>query len=168
MINEISLCFKVLEEKVSIDRTRSNIQKMFCFIVQQTCLFLPSQILKNTAASVSVIPTHLNHRSRHPTSYLYAANSIKTSLKITLIGADFLSFYALVVEIKKRSLFDLVTLLGTSGTLSSSPTTGITAIASPNRFTSIVGEFASFTKPYYTTILLKHAVTHQIATTGAR
>jgi len=72
---------------------------------------------------------------------------IVPDIKQTIIGADFLAHYGLIVDLRRRSLRDGTTSLKTNGILSQSGIGGITTFDYSNSFADLLHEFSSITKP---------------------
>eukprot|EP00096_Caligus_rogercresseyi_P008991 TRINITY_DN296_c0_g1_i2.p2 TRINITY_DN296_c0_g1~~TRINITY_DN296_c0_g1_i2.p2 ORF type:complete len:460 (+),score=39.87 TRINITY_DN296_c0_g1_i2:236-1615(+) len=149
------------------------------------------EFLIDTGASVSVVPASPADRAQPEIAYLYAANNSKIpvykrrTLRLSLelrrqfvwefyvadvsqpiLGADFLSRYGLIVDLKHRRLLDSTTHLHAVATLRKEASIGITAVAFTNRFAQVIKEFPTVRQPYSTSGPLKHSVTHRIETTG--
>ncbi|XP_064470029.1 uncharacterized protein LOC135384773 [Ornithodoros turicata] len=150
------------------------------------------RLLVDTGAEFSVIPASAADRRRsHSGSNLQAANgtAIKTyglrSLTLDLglrrtfrwvfviadvtqpiLGADFLAFFNLAVNVRHRRLCDSTTRLQVTGASSPQAPTGIRALRPPSPYAALLDEFPDITKPCNLKAQVKHNVTHHIATTG--
>ena len=149
--------------------------------------------LVDTGAQVSVIPPSLQDKQSPSTITLQAINntSISTygtrSLTLNLglrrtfrwvfvvadvanaiLGADFLQYYGLVVDMKRRCLTDTTTSLKVHGVIATvtSPSPSLLPRNPAMPFEAIVSEFPSVTQPCVATSPGKHTVTHHITTTG--
>ncbi|XP_064471611.1 uncharacterized protein LOC135385914 [Ornithodoros turicata] len=126
-----------------------------------------------TGAEFSVIPASAADRRRsHSGSNLQAANgtAIKTyglrSLTLDLelrrtfrwvfviadvtqpkLGADFLAFFNLAVNVRHRRLCDSTTTLKVTGASSPQAPTGIRALRPPSPYAALLDEFPDITKP---------------------
>ena len=93
---------------------------------------------------------------------------IITDVKKTILGADFLQHYKLLVDVGNRRIMDTLTQLKLQGNRSDEP-----AVLSPtllhrtpsNSYEAILSDFPSLTKPYNKEQPIKHDVTHHIKTT---
>lgn len=150
--------------------------------------------LVDTGAEVSVVPATVQDR-RHPsTSQLravnnsaistYGARSLTLDLGLrrtfrwificadiphAILGADFLTRFGLLVDVKGRRLRDETTRLTVQGIASSlrsiSPTFAFPAEDSP--YTQLLGEFPQLTRVGPDECPIQHTVTHHIETSGA-
>ncbi|XP_064470145.1 uncharacterized protein LOC135384893 [Ornithodoros turicata] len=131
------------------------------------------RLLVDTGAEISVIPASAADRRRaHSGSNLQAANgtTIKTyglrSLTLDLgfrrtfrwvfvladvwqpiLGADFLAFFSLSVDVRHRPLLDNTTSLRVKGTSSFHSPLGIRALRPTSPYDAILDEFPDITKP---------------------
>jgi predicted aspartyl protease len=152
------------------------------------------QFLIDTGAEVSLLPASVHDRNnRYSGPSLQAANNstIRTygtrSLTLDLslrralpwvftiadvsnpiLGADFLQFYHLIVDIKHNKLIDTVTRLHIQGvcTPNSSPHPVWQPVQPSNSFTSLLAEFPSLTRPPSFSQTVSHSTTHTIHTKG--
>ncbi|XP_064464301.1 uncharacterized protein LOC135375554 [Ornithodoros turicata] len=149
------------------------------------------RFLVDTAAEISVITASAADRRRaHSCSNLQAANGtmIKTyglrSLTLDLglrtsfrwvfvladvsqpiLGADFLAFFSLSVDVRHRRLLNSTTSLRVKGTCSSHSPLGIRALRPTSPYDAILVEFPDITKPCNLKAPVKHSVTQHIVTT---
>lgn len=146
--------------------------------------------LVDTGADISVIP-HTNNKDVASSFCLYAANGsiIQTFGKKTLkldfglrrkfqwtfsvakvsrpiIGADFLNFYNLLVDLRRKRLVDGETSLeaATTTTIDSAPT--LSTIRRGDEFHELLAKFPSITNPSIKTAIREHVVKHHITTRG--
>ena len=147
--------------------------------------------LIDTGAEVSVLPATHSQKSLPPTSHLYAANGTKIpvfkreTLKLELnlrrsftwtfyvaavsrpiLGADFLTNFDLLVDMRNRRLLDSLTSLWTRGKAASGDSTRLSVIHHDNEFAALLKSFPSLTQPNSSSTPVKHHVTHHIETTG--
>lgn len=149
------------------------------------------QFLVDTGAQVSVIPPSPTERkTKNTTSNLQAINgsSITTygqkSLTLDfgfsrifrwvflvavvnhpILGADFLSFFGLWVDIRNSQLFDPTTRLAAAGIVTPLPRP-VFAPPPSNIYKKLLDEFPDLTQPCNVTRPLKHDITHHIVTAG--
>lgn len=152
------------------------------------------QILIDTGAEISVVPPTNSEKLNSSSFKLFAANSttidtfgtktitIDIGLRRPLIwkftianvdrciiGADFLSHYELLIDIKNKKLIDPITRLNIKGKSVSIPSYGITTIKA-DAFTPEVNQLLQKFKSisYETPSLnsVKHSVSHCIETSG--
>ncbi len=85
------------------------------------------------------------------------------------IGADFLRYFSLLVDMKHHLLIDTTIQLWVQGIVSSdtSPMSSITRMKSDNPFFSLLSEFPTLTQVYSLDRKVKHEVTHHINTKGS-
>lgn len=81
-----------------------------------------------------------------------------------ILGADFLQFYHLIIDIKCNKLID--TVIQGVCTRNSSPSPVLQPIQPSNPFTSLLAEFPSPTHPPSFTQTVCHSTTHTIHTKG--
>ena len=84
----------------------------------------------------------------------------------TILGADFLQHYSLMVDLGHPRLVDAVISLHVQGIISAvtSPSPSLLPRSHPNPLATIIAEFPSVTQPSVTTGVVKHSVTHHITT----
>ncbi|XP_078051838.1 uncharacterized protein LOC144477985 [Augochlora pura] len=82
-----------------------------------------------------------------------------------IIGADFLSFYHLLVDLCAKRLLDGITTLKTRGRVFPSRTESIRAISGDTRYHSILAEFPDITRPSGGHRATGHSTQHHIRTT---
>ena len=166
---------------------------LVCRLFYVTDTLQKSRFLVDTGAEISVIPPTDKERLHPVSRHLQAANgshiksygqrlvTLSLGLRRTLqwvfliadvnmpiIGADFLTHFDLLVDVKRQLLIDRKTSLTTHGISCVSSTVGIrmasTDLASPYR--DLLDEFPTLSKPTYTSSSLKHTVQHHISTKG--
>ncbi|CAH8674423.1 unnamed protein product [Schistosoma haematobium] len=152
------------------------------------------KFLVDTGAEVSVIPLTLSNKpiAKSGKYTLRAANKteIKTfgeqfltldlgirrnltwvfiiaDVRHPILGADFLSFYNLLVDVKRRKLIDSCTNLQIQGIQSDYHIHSI-KIDTPGNdiFATILSKFPKITKPDYSENTVQHSVVHRIITKG--
>ncbi|XP_071576910.1 uncharacterized protein [Temnothorax nylanderi] len=147
--------------------------------------------LVDTGADVSVIPKSFTHKKPVPVKWkIYAANDtiistygeINMKLNLALrrdyewrftiadvqqpiLGADFLKYYQLLVDLHGRRLIDSVTQLHVIGTITTCFTPCLTKISHNNNLKEILQEFDEVLRPSRV-VEPKHSVQHHIITTG--
>ena len=86
----------------------------------------------------------------------------------SILGADFLHNYSLLVDMSHNRLLDSLTQLKVQGivTQESSPSPTLPTAQSTNEFAAILSNFPDVTKPHYGNHPIKHDITHHITTTG--
>ena len=151
------------------------------------------RFLIDTGAEVSVFPASTNDKRRLKSPPLEAANKtiistygqrsitldlglrriyhwvfVLAEITSPIIGADFLSNFALLVDVGNRRLIDSETLLQVYGIQSKvmplSPRVQYAAYR-PN-FATLLSQYPDITKPKYAESDIKHSVTHHISTRG--
>ncbi|GBP58312.1 Retrovirus-related Pol polyprotein from transposon 297 [Eumeta japonica] len=85
-----------------------------------------------------------------------------------IIGADFLQFYNLMVDIRNRRLIDNTTTLSTSGSdaTSSSTISSVKILLGDTRYDKLLAKFPDITRPSGTLRSSKHNTVHFIKTTS--
>lgn len=150
------------------------------------------RFLIDTGSDVSIIPATAKEKTQQPIPFLlHAANNtnIRTfatkflhtnlglrrnfswnflvaDVGVAIIGADFLSFFGLVVDLKNRRLIDSTTNLKSLGGIECSPLHGVTTINSDHAFKDLLAEFQSITRPSTLRADIRHDVEHHIVTKG--
>lgn len=151
------------------------------------------RFLIDTGSDVSIIPATRKERLRGPTSFrLHAANgtTIKTyesrflttdlglrrrfcwnflvaDVGTAIIGADFLAFFGILVDLKNRCLIDNKTKLHSIGGLVSTCLYGITTINIDHPFRDLLHEYRDITLPSTMREAVKEReVKHYIVTKG--
>ena len=153
------------------------------------------RFLVDSGAEISVLPpTSGERRSSLRGAPLYAANGAsictygQSSLTLNLglrrafrwvfivadvthpiLGADFLSNFHLLVDIKRRRLLDSITSLHVVGTSSNGVCEITPLLTQPDsscRFTRLLRRFPEVTNPTLHASQVKHSVTHHIRTVG--
>ncbi|XP_053967950.1 uncharacterized protein LOC128869423 [Anastrepha ludens] len=152
--------------------------------------------LIDTGSDISILPRIFGNKSAGPSSYrLFAANGtpIKTfgqhqlSLNIVLrrnftwpfiiadvdkpiIGIDFLNYYGLIIDVKKRKIIDEKPQLVVKCNSTMTPYERLSTINVGNNNTAdLISEFKALTLPPIfsnTDSVPSHDITHQIITTG--
>lgn len=151
--------------------------------------------LVDTGSDISVLPPTPEERKQNHSSIfnLIAANgtSIKTygkrniSISIGLrrlfpwtftvaevsrpiIGADFLTFFNLLVDLKGRALIDRLTTVRSQGKVIIDPTPTVTALKSENQFHQLVQSYGDLMENSITVkCSTNHNIVHHIETKGA-
>ena len=147
--------------------------------------------LVDTGAAVSVIPASDITKQLPVTANLYAANDttipvykrhtlemelgLRRSFQWTfyvaavsqpILGADFLTAYNLLVDVKNRRLLDTLTQLSTPAAPVPGTSTTLSAVREGDPYSSLLNSFPDLLQPYSATKPVKHNVTHHIETTG--
>ena len=154
------------------------------------------RFLVDTGAEVSVLPATSADR-RHPplperslsavngsSIATYGTRSLTVSLGLrrrfrwifvvadvqqAILGADFLHFHRLNVNMRARSLVDGVTQLSCPATIAhvsaTRPSVNLTTVPEPVK--DLLSSFPSITRPYSATVPVKHTVEHHLSTNGA-
>ena len=147
--------------------------------------------LIDTGAEVSILPATDSQKTLPPIMNLHAANATQiavykrqtTQLSLNLqqifnwtfyvaevsqpiLGADFLTHFNLIVDVRNRKLYDSSTLKFTKAQAAPGSSMKISTIKSDNPYASLLKSFPELTQPYSATIPAKHNVTHHIETTG--
>ncbi|GBP56653.1 hypothetical protein EVAR_12331_1 [Eumeta japonica] len=151
------------------------------------------QFLVDTGSELCVFPRSAVQQRRTRTTYqLSAANGttintygyVNLELNLSLrraypwrfvvadvtkpiIGADFLQFYNLMVDIRNRRLIDNTTTLSTSGSdaTSSSTISSVKILLGDTRYDKLLAKFPDITRPSGTLRSPKHNTVHFIKTT---
>ena len=149
------------------------------------------KFLVDTGAEVSVLPATVSQKTLPQVTTLYAANNstipvftrqtlqlelgLRRSFQWTfyvaatsqaILGADFLSHYGLLVDVKNRRLLDSLTHIAAPADPVYKESTRISAICNDNPFSTLLKSFPELTQPYSATRPVKHNVQHFIETTG--
>ena len=86
-----------------------------------------------------------------------------------ILGADFLHFHRLNVDMRARSLVDGVTQLSCPATIAhvsaTRPSVNLTTVPEPVK--DLLSSFPNITRPYSATVPVKHTVEHHLPTNGA-
>lgn len=148
--------------------------------------------LIDTGADVSVIPRDSHLSRMKPTSIkLYAANGTpikvygETLLKVSLglrreflwnfliadvttgiIGADFISYHDLLIDLKRHRLIDNTTKLETMAVLTQTSEYSIKTFSTTSPYAELLAEFPSITILAPAGTLSKTSIVHRIETTG--
>ncbi|KAL0819180.1 hypothetical protein ABMA28_008433 [Loxostege sticticalis] len=144
------------------------------------------RFLVDTGANVSVIPAAKRPFSDSASdSYkLYAANGteirtygtkklrpyswtfILADVKQPILGADFLSYHKLLVDVNGRKLIDAVTNLNVIGSIVTHRSATIKTIEMNNPYHELLSAYPDITKPVCYKETPKHNILHHIETTG--
>lgn len=151
------------------------------------------RFLVDTGAEVSVVPAARLDRQRSPqTAPLQAANNsaintygqrsltidlglrrtfrwvfVVADVRMAILGADFLTHFALSVDLRARRLVDTTTRMSIQGILAPPTyTTGTAPQIPASMFASILADFPAITKPSNLELPVRHNVTHHVVTTG--
>lgn len=149
--------------------------------------------LIDTGSDVSIVPASKKDRNQGPSSFqLHAANGtvIKTydsryvttdlglrrqfrwqfvvaDVSVPIIGADFLAFYGLLVDLKNKRLIDGKTNLKSNGGLSTAEIHSVTTVDSNHPFRDLLLEYREVTLPSTMRSAVKERdVKHHILTKG--
>ena len=88
-------------------------------------------------------------------------------VRMPILGADFLSHFGLLVDMKHSRLIDPSTTLSSRGTPFHAQIFGISFVTPPiSPFTQLLNQFPGLTQPNYHVDALKHTVQHTILTRG--
>lgn len=164
-----------------------------CRLFYVTDTHQKGRFLVDTGAEVSVVPPTAKERLQPVSRHLQAANgswietygqkslTLSLGLRRTLqwvfliadvnmpiIGADFLTHFDLLVDVKRQVLIDRTTSLSINGITCISPMMGIrmaTTDLAPN-YRELLDCFPNLTKPNYSVTSLKHTILHHIPTKG--
>ena len=164
-----------------------NSKRLFIYDPRQKCSFLV-----DTGADISVLPVNTTQRYHPSDSFVYAANGTKINtygrqrlhlslglrrdfsweftvadVQHAILGADFLSHYELLPDLRNRTLVDKVTSLKKSCAVRNVEYASISTIDHRSRFSELLREFPELT---LTSIRreckLRHKTTHVIETQG--
>lgn len=149
------------------------------------------KFLIDTGADVSILPATATQRDLPPILHLHAANDTKISvysrrtMQINLglrrsfewtfyigdvsqaiIGADMLSHYNLLVDVKGRRLVDPLTSISSSAQPAPGASTQLAVIHKDHQFATLLKSFPTLTQPYSAELPIKHHVSHHIETSG--
>lgn len=149
--------------------------------------------LIDTGSDVSIIPASRIDRLKGPTSFvLHAANGTKiktyesrfvstdlglrrrfcwnflvADVGVAIIGADFLAFFGLIVDLQNRRLIDGKTHLKSIGGMATAAIHGVTAIDYDHPFRDLLVEYRQITLPSTMRLAVCHRqVKHHIVTKG--
>ena len=89
-------------------------------------------------------------------------------IKTPILGADFLRYFCLLVDMRQHRLSDALTQLKIQGiaTHDTSPSPAFLQTRTNSEYDAILAEFPSITRPGSSDQPVKHNVTHHITTTG--
>ncbi|XP_076031078.1 uncharacterized protein LOC143019324 [Oratosquilla oratoria] len=150
-----------------------------------------TKFLVDSSSDVCVLPAQACQKFRPIILHLYAANGTKIpvykrhtmqfNLKLRcsfewtlyigdvsqpILGADILSHYGLLVDLKGCKLLDPLTSITTSAQHAPGESTRIAVIQSNHQFSSLQKSFPTLTQPYSAATPVKHHVSHRTKTTG--
>lgn len=155
-----------------------------------------TRYLIDTGADVSIIPPTNNERQQQPCQkekrlQLFAANGtpidtygqrqitlhlglrrqfkwkfIVADVTRSIIGADFLEHYGLLVDLQKRRLIDTQTQLSSLAGITKTECEKISTINQNDPYAALLREFADITRPLQACAPKKTTVTHHIVTKG--
>lgn len=83
-----------------------------------------------------------------------------------IIGADFLHFFDLVVDLHNYRIIDNRTKLAISGRISTSPLPSIRSFIASSKYDQILLKFPSLLKPMQADVPVNHCIMHHIVTKG--
>ena len=85
-----------------------------------------------------------------------------------ILGADFLRYYNLIVDMRQKRLSNTLTKLEVQGVVSALSSLSPTLFPrkARNKFEKLLGEFPAVTQPGNMEHVIKHDITHHIVTTG--
>lgn len=153
---------------------------------------LRTSFLVDTGADISVVPPSGVKGKKRPQNYtLFAANGtpintfgdiilsptlglrrtfnwkfIVADVKHPIIGADFLEYYGLLVDIKKKKLVDNTTGIHASCSVKNTELNEIKTVDTTHVYHELLKRFPDITNPSKTAVKCKHRVQHVIETTG--
>lgn len=94
-------------------------------------------------------------------------NFVVADVKFPILGADFLLYYGLLVDIQHSKLLDATTFLSVNGTASQIQSISpIIVEQSKSKYLNLLAEFPSITKPVTQETSVKHQIIHHIVTEG--
>ena len=154
-----------------------------------------TRFLVDTGAEVSVLPPSQSERRLSPTKFkLQAVNQshittygersmtlnlglrricrwvfIVADIPTPILGADFLTHFGLLVDVKRHKLIDATTNLAVNGVTTDSVNTPLSlkmVRSTGTRFDNLLQRHPGITQPVYTATSVKHSVTHHIETRG--
>lgn len=152
------------------------------------------QFLIDTGADVSVIPvTEARRKQNNICSQLHAANGstinvygtqlitlnlglrrtfqwpfVVASVTKPIIGADFLSEFGLVVDLKNKKLFDRNTSISVVGSVQKCQIPTVKSFAHISEYQKLLSKYPNITRPpTFNSPTVKHQVVHRIPTTGS-
>ena len=119
------------------------------------------------AANYTTINTYGNCRRvvdvglKRDSAWIFIVADVKQSI----IGADFLIHYSLLVDFKSCCLRDMRTVLAIPATLSSIKPLSLNRVdTAQNDYTKLLGQFPELTRPTTKSEPIKHDITHKIVT----
>lgn len=96
----------------------------------------------------------------------FAWNFLVADVGTAIIGADFLSYFGLVVDLKHSRVTDPITNLTSVGLIEVATLSGVTTIHSDHTYKQLLEEFQVVTRPSTLRADIRHDVTHHIITRG--
>ena len=177
-------------QQVATATMLTNVKSRLFFVTDK---FTRKQFLVDTGAEVSVIPPGMTGPPLQPTSIASEAanhSKIKTygkrsfnlnlgicrklawdfvvaDVKFPIIGADFLRYYGLLVDVRHNTLLDATTFLSVHGTVSKvCSVSPVLVEPSKSEYLDILHEFPTITQPVTQERSVKHNITHHIDTKG--
>lgn len=147
--------------------------------------------LIDTGAEVSILSATATEQTLPPLLQLHAVNgttipvfkrqTLTVSLNLrrcfewtfyvaavpqAIIGADFLTNFNIIVDLKNRKLIDTFTKIQTPASPSNIASTKVSTVSSNCRYSSLLRQYPLITQPYSANRPVSHGVTHHIETTG--
>lgn len=92
-------------------------------------------------------------------------NFIVADVEKPIIGADFLSWFDLLVDIRNQRIIDNTTKLTSQGSLINSSGVTVKTISATDTYHKLISEFADITRPSVFSDTVKHSTVHRIETT---
>ena len=97
----------------------------------------------------------------------YTWKFIVAEVQQSIVGADFLIHYSLLVDLRSRCLRDMKTGLAIPASLSSITPLSLNRVdAVHNDYTKLLGQFPELTRPTTKGETVRHGITHKIVTKG--
>lgn len=177
-------------ERRSVDAafTDDTIKSSRLFINDKTSKL---RFLVDTGADISVIPPKQADKKNVSNLVLYAANNatiqtydsktifldlglrrnftwkfVVADVSHPILGADFLKYYGIVVDIKNNKLIDSLTNLNVNCSIANIPSTQLTTIDKKSPMFELLSEFKEITQTSNMCKYIKHNITHPIITNG--
>ncbi|XP_076762719.1 uncharacterized protein LOC143430372 [Xylocopa sonorina] len=85
-----------------------------------------------------------------------------------IIGADFLTHYGLLIDLRNRRLLDQTTSLSSGGRIIADSTQSVKTIIGSSPYDLLLAEYATITRPTAVTPQVKHDIVHHINTTAGQ
>lgn len=114
-----------------------------------------------TISTYGIIKLHLDFRLRRDFQW----NFVVADVDKPIIGADFLSFYNLLVDCRHHRLIDGVTSLSTNCTPADTGTPSVKVVVGKTEYHQILSQYPDITNPSRTGKNIKHSTVHYIHTT---